>query len=35
MTASTNTAGDVQVANEATAVRFLHGFNDDDWDTVR
>ena len=35
MAASTGTSRDVQEANKATAVRFIHGFNDDDWDAVR
>lgn len=35
MTASTKTSASVQEANKATAVRFIHAFNDDDWDTVR
>ena len=35
MTASTRTVGDVQEANKAAALRFIHGFNDDDWVTVR
>ena len=35
MTAPTETAHKVQEANKAAAVRFIHGFNDDDWDTVR
>ncbi len=35
MSRSTATATGVQEANRATAVRFIHGFNDDDWDTVR
>ena len=35
MTASTKTSRDVQQENKAVAVRFIHGFNDGDWDTVR
>ena len=35
MTAPTERARKVQEANKAAAVRFIHGFNDDDWDTVR
>jgi steroid delta-isomerase-like uncharacterized protein len=35
MTASTKTSRDVQEANKSAAVRFIQGFNDDDWDAVR
>jgi predicted ester cyclase len=34
-TPNTGVRADVQEANKATATRFIHGFNDDDWDTVR
>ena len=35
MGSPSRTSADQQEANKATAVRFIHGFNDDDWDTVR
>ena len=36
MSASRNeTTAPVQAANKETAVRFIHGFNHNDWDAVR
>ncbi len=35
MSHTTDSSVDARAANKATAVRFIHGFNDDDWDTVR
>lgn len=35
MSGSTEASVEVQEANKATAVRFIDGFNNDDWDTVR
>jgi predicted ester cyclase len=35
MTRSPNTVMNSEQTNKATAVRFIHGFNNDDWDAVR
>jgi steroid delta-isomerase-like uncharacterized protein len=35
MTPTIDAAADLQRANKATATKFIHGFNDDDWDAVR
>ncbi len=35
MSQRTDARGEVQKANKVAAVRFIHGFNDDDWDAVR
>ncbi|MDH3755096.1 MAG: ester cyclase [Acidimicrobiia bacterium] len=35
MTKSPDSSANLQQTNEMAAVRFIHGFNDDDWDTVR
>jgi predicted ester cyclase len=32
---ATNDAADAQEANKVAATRFIHGFNDNDWDAVR
>ena len=32
---SPDTSTGLQQANKTAAMRFIHGFNDDDWDTVR
>lgn len=35
MSGDVDASADVEKSNKATAVRFIQGFNDDDWDTVR
>lgn len=35
MSETTEVSGSRQQSNKATAMRFIHGFNEDDWDAVR